>query len=80
MGADMTKYLIPEWRSAWKFVSVQLAALLTLLLSLEPVVPQITAYLPPHYAAYLSAAILVARIVQQAVTASKEAHDVPKDS
>lgn len=74
----MTKYLIPEWKSAWKFVSVQLAALLTLLLSLEPLVPQITAYLPPHYAVYLSGAILVARIVQQAVTASKETHDVPK--
>jgi hypothetical protein len=76
----MALKLIPNWRQAYRYVSVQLAALLTLLLSLEPVVPQITAYLPPHYAAYLSAAILVARIVQQAVTASKEAHDVRKDA
>lgn len=72
----MTKYLIPEWKQAYKYVSVQLAALLTVLLSLEPLVPQITAYLPPHWAAYLSGAILLARVIQQATTAVKESNDV----
>lgn len=72
--------LIPEWRQAWKFASVQLTALLALLLSLEPLVPQITAYLPPHWAAYLSGAILLARVIQQATTAVKESNDVQQSS
>lgn len=67
--------LIEEWRSAYKYVSIQLAALLALLVSLEPFLPQITTYLPSHWQAYLSIAILVARVIQQAKIAVKEVKD-----
>lgn len=72
----MTKFLIPEWKQAYKFVSVQLAALMTVLLGLEQFAPQIAAYLPPEWQLILSGAILVARIVQQAKVSVKEAHGV----
>lgn len=72
----MKKYLIAEWRQAYKYVSVQLAALMAILVSLEPFVPQITAMLPPHWQAYLSIAILVARVIQQAKVAVKESGNV----
>lgn len=72
--------LIPQWRQAYKYVSVQLAALLAILVSIEPFLPQITAYLPIHWQAYLSVAILVARVIQQAKVAVTETKDVSKDS
>ena len=72
--------LIEEWRTAYKFLSVQLAALMAVLVSVEPFLPQMAAYLPPHWQAYLSVAILVARIVQQAKVAVKESHDLQKDA
>lgn len=67
--------LIPNWKSAWRYVSVQLAALMAILVSIEPFQPQIITVLPQHWQALLSIAILVARVVQQAKVVVKE----PKD-
>lgn len=76
MDANMTKYLIPNWKQAWRYVSVQLALLMTVLLGLEQLMPQIVTYLPPEWQLILSGAILVARIVQQTKVSVKEAKDV----
>jgi hypothetical protein len=61
--------LIEEWRHAWKYISIQLAALTTIVAAMEPFVPQLHAYLPDYWVAIASGAILVARMVQQAKVA-----------
>lgn len=63
--------LIPEWRDAWKFSSVQIAAALTALSLLQAeVLPLIQFAVPAKYWPWISAglglAIIVARLCRQA--------------
>lgn len=60
--------LIDNWKSAWKYVTVQLAAVLFFLPELLPYMPELAQYLPTDWYRWLGMAILVARIVKQKVS------------
>lgn len=64
--------LIDGWKNAWKYVSVQLAAVLVFLPELLPYMGDVALYIPSNYVQILGAAILVARIVQQKSLTKKE--------
>lgn len=56
--------LIPEWREAWRFTSVQAAAVLTLLSMLQAeVLPLIQFAVPPHLWPYVTASFGVAIVM-----------------
>jgi len=55
--------LIPDWRQAWKFASVQLATLFTLLSAAFEYLAFFPQYLPPPWVKYAFLAVLVGRMV-----------------
>jgi hypothetical protein len=57
--------MISNWKQAYKFLSVQLLAVLIALASLEPFVPQIAALLPDHWVPIFGALVIVARVISQ---------------
>lgn len=58
--------LIPDWQQAWRYASVQLAALLALLSTAYEYLPAIQTYLPEGWVKWLALAIIVARVLQKA--------------
>lgn len=56
--------LIAEWKDAYKFASVKLAAALALLPLLEPHLPELQPYLSPGIYSALAVAIILARVVR----------------
>lgn len=60
--------LIDDVKSAWRYLSVQLAALLALVASLWPFFPEMQQYLDPAWVKYVALAILVARVIRQKPT------------
>ena len=59
------KWLIDDVKSAWRYLSVQLAALLALVATAWPFFPEMQQYLDPAWVKYVALAILVARVVRQ---------------
>ena len=57
--------LIPNWREAWKFMSVQLAAILALLSFAYDYLPAVQQYLPEGWVKWMALGIIVVRIVKQ---------------
>lgn len=57
--------LIPEWRSAWRFLSVQIAALVAILAALYDYVPQLQAWLPPGWMKWAGLVVILARVIHQ---------------
>ncbi|MDF0605303.1 hypothetical protein HZU77_006520 [Neisseriaceae bacterium TC5R-5] len=57
--------MIPEWRRAWHFASVKLAALLFILSSAREHLPELQHLLPEDWAKWAALAIFIARIVRQ---------------
>lgn len=57
--------LIEEWKKAYKFFTVQLAALLVLLDVAYEYLPAVQSYLPEGWVKWLALAIIVARVVKQ---------------
>lgn len=57
--------LIDNWRDAWRFASVWLAALLALLDVAFDYLPAMQTYLPANWVQVLAALIILARIVRQ---------------
>ena len=57
--------LIEEWQKAYKFFTVQLAAMLVLLDIAYDYLPDVQAYLPEGWAKWFALAIIVARVVKQ---------------
>lgn len=57
--------LIANWKTAWKYVSVQLAALLALGSLAFDYLPFMKDYLPQEIVTYLALAIIAARLVSQ---------------
>lgn len=55
--------LVSRWSEAWKWGSVQLAALLAAVAALEAQLPLLAAYLPEHWVSYACLAIIVARLL-----------------
>ncbi|MBP6708412.1 MAG: hypothetical protein KA223_04585 [Candidatus Accumulibacter sp.] len=61
--------LIPDWRDAWRFVSVQLAAAIALLAAAYDYLPAIRAYVPEGWVKWAALAIIAGRILHQSVPA-----------
>ena len=61
--------LIENWREAWKWFSVHIAAIMATLNALQATVPQIQAFLTPTQVAYINAAlgimVIWGRLIQQ---------------
>lgn len=57
--------LIEEWQKAYKFFTVQLAAMLVLLDIAYEYLPDVQAYLPEGWVKWFALAIIVARVVKQ---------------
>lgn len=58
--------MIPEWKEAWRFTSVQLATLLIALDLLAQYQPELKELIGDEYARYLGVAIIIARVMRQA--------------
>ncbi|RAS18920.1 hypothetical protein DFO50_10276 [Microvirgula sp. AG722] len=65
--------LVPEWRRAWRYWSVRLAAATAMVALAEPLLPQLSALLPPRWYALAALAIGVARIIKQEVVDAADA-------
>ena len=59
------EYLIRDWRVAYQFVSVQIAAVMGLLALAEPYIPMLHQYLPDTWVPIASGLIIVSRLIQQ---------------
>lgn len=57
--------LIPEWRSAWSFLSVQLAAVLGLLDLAYEYLPAIQTYFPEGWVKWFALVIIAGRLINQ---------------
>lgn len=71
--------LVTNWRQAWRMHSMQLAALIVVLASIESFLPQLQPLLPPKVYAGLGVAVMVARLIQQAKLAVEAANADAKD-
>lgn len=59
------EHLIEDWKKAYTFLSVQLAALLVLLEVAYAYQSEITSFLPEHTRGYVAGILIAARIYQQ---------------
>lgn len=57
--------LIPDWKAAWRFMSVQLAAAMALLGTAYEYLPAVQTYLPEGWVKWFALAIILARLIQQ---------------
>jgi len=57
--------LIENWKNAYKYLTVQLAAGLALLSQAYEYLPMLKDYVPQNYVTFLAIAIIIARIVAQ---------------
>lgn len=64
--------LIENWKSAYKYLTVQLALALALLSEAFDYLPMLKEYVPQNYVMYVSIAIIIARIVAQPKIAAKD--------
>lgn len=64
--------LIENWKSAYKYLTVQLATGLLLLSQAYEYLPMLKDYVPQNYVMYVSIAIIIARIVAQPKIAAKD--------
>lgn len=64
--------LIPDWRKAYKFFSVQLALILIIVDVLQTHLPTLQSYLPEGWVKWISLAIILGRILQQTTKEPKD--------
>lgn len=57
--------LIPDWRQAWRFLSVQAAAALALLAAAYDYLPAVREYLPDGWMKWAALLVIAARIMNQ---------------
>ena len=62
---DRPSRLVPGWRQAYRWLSVQLSLLLALLATAEATWPDVAAALPDGWARWVGIAIVVARVIRQ---------------
>lgn len=67
----MKQVLVDNWKNAWKWLSIQLAALLVIMDVLAQNLPAVAAYLPEGWVKWLGIAIIVARVINQTSQAPK---------
>lgn len=71
--------LIENWKSAYKYLTVQLATGLLLLSQAYEYLPMLKDYVPQNYVSVLALAIIVARIVAQPKVSTNVAASVSAD-
>jgi hypothetical protein len=59
--------LIPDWKQAYKFLSIQFSVLLGVLSLAYVYLPEIRTYLPETWSAWISLAIIIGRVIDQQV-------------
>ncbi len=59
--------LIPDWRQAWRFLSVQFAAAIALLATAYDFLPVIRDYVPEGWVKWAALAIIAGRVLHQSV-------------
>ena len=59
--------LIPDWRQAWRFLSVQLAAAIALLAAAYDYLPAIRTYVPEGWVKWAALLIIASRVLHQSV-------------
>jgi hypothetical protein len=57
--------LVPDWRHAWRFLSVQLAAVIALLATAYDYLPAIRDYVPEGWVKWAAILIIAARVMNQ---------------
>lgn len=57
--------LIPDWRQAYKFLSVQLALLIVILGGLQEFLPELKEILPEHWYQWIAGAAILGRVLAQ---------------
>lgn len=57
--------LIPDWRDAWRFLSVQAAAAVALLATAYDYLPAVREYLPEGWVKWAALLVIAARILNQ---------------
>lgn len=57
--------LVADWKIAYKWMSVQIAAIIVLLPIIDANMPALQPYIPAHAYQYLGLAIVVARMIKQ---------------
>lgn len=58
-------YLVEDWKVAYKWFSMQIAAIIIFLPMLTPYMPDLANYLPANWYQWLGGAIVLARIIAQ---------------
>lgn len=57
--------LIPDWREAWRFLSIQIATATALLATAYDYLPAVRTYLPEGWVKWAAILVIAARIVHQ---------------
>lgn len=57
--------LIPDWKSAWKFWSIRISAIIVAISLLDPFLPELKTHLPEQWYAILAVAVIVSRVIAQ---------------
>jgi len=61
--------LIEDWKQAWKFFSVQIAAVISLMGFAYDYLPAMQQYLPEGWVKWAALAIIAGRVIDQKITA-----------
>jgi hypothetical protein len=69
--------LIPDFKTAYKFLSLQLITVITVLAGLQAYVPEMVLWLPPNWVPYATALVGVARVVKFGIDTIKEKNVTP---
>ena len=67
----MKSWLIPDWRNAWRFLTVQASAGVVLLATAYDYMPTVREYLPEGWVKWAALLIIVARILKQQIPDAK---------
>jgi hypothetical protein len=59
--------LVPDWRDAWRFLSVQLAAAIALLAAAYDYLPVIRDYVPEGWVKWAALLVIAGRVLHQSV-------------
>lgn len=59
--------LIPDWRDAWRFLSIQLAAAIAVLAAAYDYLPVIRDYVPEGWVKWAALLVIAGRIMHQSV-------------
>lgn len=57
--------LVDDWKSSWRFISVQLAGILAILDLAYPHLPLLQQYLPENWVSGIAIAIVIGRVIKQ---------------